>query len=175
MPALTVIGAQPELPAPVLKLTVPVALLGASVLGLALVEIPLVPSKLAAFGLEFSDLHQQRFTAIYALVVSYFLCAFVVYAFSDYVSWRRQEKIRYSRYLQMQKKDPPVPPAPAHPILSASGELARPEVPGPSPVYRGTASWTAALVASRMRAVFDFFLPIVFSLYVLQSLLLYGR
>ena len=150
------------------------ALLGLSMLGLALVKIPLVPSKLAAFGIEFSDMSRQNFALMYALVVGYFLAAFIIYALSDFIAWRRSEVIRYSAYLQAQEKDPPVPLSPVRQrLLGESGRPLRPDVPGLSPAYRGFASWPAAVFASRLRALFEFALPIVFAVYVLQELVRY--
>jgi hypothetical protein len=150
------------------------ALLGVSMLGLALVKVPLVPSKLAAFGIEFSDLNRQNFAFMYSLVVGYFLIAFLVYAFSDFVAWRRSEVIRYSAYLQAQRKDPPLVPSDLrNPLVGESGHPLRPQVPGPSPAYRGFASWGSAVIASRLRAIFEFALPVAFALYALRVLLSY--
>ena len=150
------------------------ALLGLSMLGLALVEVPLVPSKVAAFGIEFSDLSRQNFALMYALVVGYFLVAFLIYALSDFIAWRRSEVIRYSAYLQANEKDPPVPLRPLrHPLLAESGRPLRPDVLGSSPAYRGFASWSAAVFASRLRALFEFALPVAFALFVLRVLVRY--
>ncbi len=150
-------------------------LLGVSMLGLALVKVPLIPSKVATFGIEFSELHRQNFTSMFALVVGYFLIAFLVYSISDFIAWRRSEIIRCSAYLQAQEKDPPVPPAEMHHQLFAeSGRPLKPEALGPCPAYRGFASWTAAVFASRLRALFEFALPMAFAIYVLEVLLRYS-
>ena len=69
------------------------ALLGLSILGVALVKVPLVPEKLALLGIEFAKLQQGTFVRLYALVVFYYLIAFGIYAFTDYVAWRRKEVI----------------------------------------------------------------------------------
>jgi len=151
------------------------ALLGLSMLGLALVKVPLIPSKVAAFGIEFTELNRQNFALMYALVVAFFLIAFLVYSLSDFVAWRRSEVIRYSAYLQAHEKDPPISLSDLrHPLLGESGRPLRPQVPGPSPAYRGFASWSAAVLASRLRATFEFVLPIAFASYVLLVLLRYS-
>ncbi len=151
------------------------ALLGVAMLGLALVKVPLVPAKLAAFGIEFSEVNRENFAFMYALVVGYFLIAFVVYAFSDFVAWRRSEVIRYSAYTHAQQKDPLLsPPYLRSPLVGESGVPLRPAVSGRSPAYRGLASWASAVAASRLRAVFEFVLPVVFATYVLRQLLTYG-
>ena len=150
------------------------ALLGVSMLGLALVKVPLVPEKLGAFGIEFTDVNRQTFALMFALVVGYFLVAFLVYAVSDFVAWRRSEVIRYSAYVRLQEKDPPLTRADlATPLIGESGRPLKEHVPGPSPVYTGFASWKTALFASRLRALFEFVLPVIFALYVLQALLGY--
>ena len=51
----------------------PRSLLGLCVLGIGLVKVPLVPTKLSTFGIEFSQLNQQAFIYLYAAVVAYFL------------------------------------------------------------------------------------------------------
>lgn len=151
------------------------ALLGTAMLGLALVKVPLVPAKFAAFGIEFSEMNRQNFASMYALVVIYFLVAFVVYAFSDFVAWRRSEVIRYHAYEQAQQKDPPLAPSrPSGPLVGESGIPLRLAVNRPSPAYRGFASWASAVGASRLRAVFEFVLPVAFSAYVLRQLLTYS-
>jgi hypothetical protein len=151
------------------------ALLGTSMLGLALVEIPLIPLKLAAFGIEFSEVNRERFAAMYALVVLYFLVAFVVYALSDFVAWRRSEVIRYSAYVQAQRADPAPPPAVARPsLLTETGEPIETAPKPNSCAYQGFASWNAAVFVSRQRAVLEFAVPILFSLFTLFQLWRYN-
>ena len=151
------------------------ALLGMAMLGLALVKVPLVPAKFAAFGIEFSELNRQNFASMYALVVTYFLIAFVVYAFSDFVAWQRSEVIRYAAYVQAQLKEPSLSPSrSSSPLLGESGKPLHPAIPDPSPAYRGFASWASAVAASRLRAVFEFVVPVVFAAYVLCQLLAYA-
>ena len=144
------------------------SLLGLSMLGLALVAVPLVPEKFGVFGIEFSKVNQKTFLALYALMVSYYLIAFLLYALTDFVAWRRLEHIRRTAYIRAQggtdadvATELPRPPQPATNWLNR--EM--------NPVYRGFASFAAARLASRARAVFEFGLPIAFSLYVVIRLL----
>ncbi len=144
------------------------SLLGFSMLGLALVAVPLVPEKFGVFGIEFTKLNQKNFMATYALLIAYYLIAFAIYALTDYVAWRRSEHIRLSAYIRAQGASE----------AEISQELRRPPQPAKhwldqtmNPVYRGFASFAAARVASRARAAFEFGLPIAFGLYVVARLL----
>lgn len=63
-------------------------LLGISLLGIALKEAGLVPSKISGLGIEFQSANQQALLSIVAIVIVYFLVAFIIYAASDYLAWR---------------------------------------------------------------------------------------
>jgi hypothetical protein len=64
-------------------------LLGISMLGISVVQTGLVPSKISALGIEFAKSDQQTILSLLSLIVVYFLVAFVVYASSDFLAWRR--------------------------------------------------------------------------------------
>src|SRR5260221_1629280 len=64
-------------------------LLGISVLAIVLVKTGLVPTKISALGVEFSETHQQALLLIVSLVDIYFLFAFVIYATTDFFVWRK--------------------------------------------------------------------------------------
>ena len=149
------------------------SLLGLSMLGLALVWVPLVPTKFAAFGIEFAEVNRKAFVLLYALLVLYYLVAFLVYALSDFVAWRRSEIIRYSADERAQNANPPKPPPERNRVI-VTAEVSVPQhfVKG-NPVYRGFASWAAAVIASRLRAAFEFGLPIVFACVALYALISY--
>lgn len=63
-------------------------LLGISLLGVALIKAGLVPSKISGLGIEFQSANKQAFLSIVALVIAYFLFAFIIYAASDFLAWR---------------------------------------------------------------------------------------
>lgn len=154
------------------------ALLGVSLLGLALVKVPLVPTKLSALGIEFADVNQRMFVHLYSLVVVYFVLAFLIYGLTDLVAWARGEKIRHTAYKRVIDANAP-PPHPERPgAYVSAGKVVREELPQPfagdNPVYKGIASYRAAMVASRSRAVFEFALPIAFASYVLVQTYLYA-
>jgi heme/copper-type cytochrome/quinol oxidase subunit 2 len=70
-------------------------LLGVSALGIAIVKTGLVPSKIAALGIEFEQADKRALLIIMGVVILYFLIAFALYATSDYFAWR----YRYSESL----------------------------------------------------------------------------
>lgn len=62
--------------------------LAVSLIGVAMVQTGLVPTKIATFGIELEQPNRQALLFLIALVNIYFLIAFVIYAASDYRSWR---------------------------------------------------------------------------------------
>ena len=142
------------------------ALLGSAVLGIALVKVPLVPSKLSAFGLDFDAPNQRTLLALYALVVGYFLVAFLVYALTDYVAWRRSQVIFYREYI---RQDELVRKSLG---VKAEKEALRKWLEEGCP-YRGFASHHMATLASGLRAAFEFLVPIAVAAYAIAILLAY--
>src|SRR6266404_2153310 len=63
-------------------------LLATSAIGLVVRHAGLVPTKIAALGIEFSQIDQRVLLRAIAAIILYFLCAFVLYAMSDLVAWR---------------------------------------------------------------------------------------
>lgn len=63
-------------------------LLGISLLGVVLKKTGLVPSKISGLGIEFQNTDQRALLFIVAFVILYFLFAFIIYAFSDFLAWR---------------------------------------------------------------------------------------
>ncbi len=146
-------------------------LLGISMLGLALAKVPLVPTKFAALGIEFAEINRQAFVYLYALLVLYYLIAFVIYAFTDFVAWRRSEHIRYSAYLKAEKANRPEKSPSAYSVkVSVNQPFA-----GENPVYRGFAAYRTGVLASRVRATFEFGFPVGFALYALYELVVFAR
>lgn len=62
-------------------------LLISSVVGVLVRSLGLVPSKVSALGIELSAPAQKYFVFLVAAVVFYFLLAFVVYGWSDWLVW----------------------------------------------------------------------------------------
>lgn len=72
---------------------------GTLVLGIALTG--LVPTKIPAFGIDFTLADQHRFLGLLAAVVGYFLAAFVIYVYSDFCSWLNA--IRVAAYRETER------------------------------------------------------------------------
>ena len=65
-------------------------LLAASTAALVVSAMGLVPTKLAALGIEFAPPAQKSFLVIFAFVVGYFIIAFLVYGVADFFLWRKK-------------------------------------------------------------------------------------
>lgn len=63
-------------------------LLATGGLGIVIVEAGILPSKISALGIEFNPTNQKALLIAMACLIAYFLIAFVVYAWSDFLSWR---------------------------------------------------------------------------------------
>ncbi|HVF60811.1 MAG TPA: hypothetical protein VNJ70_13470 [Thermoanaerobaculia bacterium] len=64
------------------------ALLAVSAVGVAIVRTHLLPTKIVALGVDFSSTNQNALLNILALIIGYFVLAFLIYASSDFVAWR---------------------------------------------------------------------------------------
>jgi hypothetical protein len=63
-------------------------LLAVSALGAIMVKANIVPQKISALGIDFGEINRTVLLRSLALVVGYFLIAFILYAISDFVAWR---------------------------------------------------------------------------------------
>jgi hypothetical protein len=63
-------------------------LLGVSGAGIAMVKANLVPKEITTLGIKIGDINRTYLLWCVAIVVSYFLIAFFLYALSDVIEWR---------------------------------------------------------------------------------------
>ena len=63
-------------------------LLAVSALGIVMVKSGLIPSKISALGIEFSQADQNVLLYALAIITIYFLLAFIFYALSDFMNYR---------------------------------------------------------------------------------------
>lgn len=77
-------------------------LLGVSTLGIVMVKSGLIPSKISALGIEFSQADQTVLLYALAVITIYFLLAFIFYALSDFMNYRVETYISGVKY-QMNK------------------------------------------------------------------------
>lgn len=74
-------------------------LLLATMVGVLVSKAGLVPTKLAAFGVELAAPAQKTFVLLVALSVLYFIGAFLTYGISDFLIWRK----KYQDYLEAEE------------------------------------------------------------------------
>jgi hypothetical protein len=153
------------------------ALLGVSMLGVALVKVPLVPEKFSALGIEFAQVQQQTFVGLYALIVAFYLAAFLIYAATDFVAWQRQDAIMQNERAHelaerrnQRVKDGPLSGDPREGALAAVARVTlHPRIS--IPTFQGAASDRLAALLAGLRAAFEFALPMAFAGYALYALL----
>jgi hypothetical protein len=58
-----------------------------SAIGISIVFTGLIPTEIRTLGITFAEADRKSLLLIFALVVGYFLAAFVSYALSDYLEW----------------------------------------------------------------------------------------
>lgn len=136
-------------------------LLATSGVGIVMAKAALIPSKIAALGIEFTDASQAAIRISVAVLIIYFGCAFALYGSSDFVAWRLALHARardgFRRY-QLKQREPkdqeffPIAEPPLYPT-----EHALYWVGGPLSV---------------VRAIFEFALPMVVGAYAVRALLL---
>lgn len=66
------------------------SLLGVSALSIAMSITHLIPTKISALGVEFPPTEQGLFLLVVAGVVIFYLLAFIVYAWADYINWKTE-------------------------------------------------------------------------------------
>ena len=71
-------------------------LLASSTIALLIVHVGLIPERISAFGIELSAPAQSALLLMLVAVVIYFMVAFVIYGFADFLVWRH----KYHDYLE---------------------------------------------------------------------------
>ena len=64
-----------------------VYLLGLSAVGITIANTGLVPQEITTLGIKFAEADRQTLLVIFALVILYFLAAFIVYGLSDLLAF----------------------------------------------------------------------------------------
>jgi hypothetical protein len=130
-------------------------LLGTSALSLFISKTGSIPKEISALGISFEKADQHAFLVVFAMVISYFLIAFMVYGFSDYLAWKiaydKSSQLAYAEhYDRMERREP----LDSHPVDSWL------------PKWPRRLAWPMSLA----RAFFEFLLPIVVAIYSIYSL-----
>jgi hypothetical protein len=63
-------------------------LLGVGIVIICIIKTGMLPTKIEALGIEFSQTDQKYLFHILAAVVIYYLAAFLIYAVSDFILWK---------------------------------------------------------------------------------------
>lgn len=137
-------------------------LLGMSMLGIALVKTGLVPTKISALGVEFDKTSQQSLFVILCLITFYFAVVFLVYAAADFLTWR-QSLIDFR--IQRKRND-----------MAISSDHVEEEVELRYQKHVDSeVLYMFAVPVSILRALLEFLLPIVVSIYAVFTLWFAGR
>jgi len=145
-------------------------LLGVSVIGIALVKIGLIPSKISAFGIDFTPVNQKALVYLFAIIVIYFFVAFVIYSISDFIAWRLAFRSAVEEYLKKEIDRRKKYLKPRGIEVDEEEELDKELI---KYFGRGRMIFVLSKPASIIRVVFEFLLPIIAGLYTILSLILY--
>ena len=63
-------------------------LMASSVIGVVITKVGLVPSKISAFGVDFTSSNQQALMVLLASAIAYFAISFLVYVYSELTAWQ---------------------------------------------------------------------------------------
>lgn len=63
-------------------------LLMTSAIGIFVAFTGVIPTKISALGIELNASEQKAFLLMLALIIGYFLLAFLIYGFKDFLNWR---------------------------------------------------------------------------------------
>ena len=142
-------------------------LLSMSLIGFTIAKTGMVPSKIPSLGIEFLGDDQENLLFIVAIIVFYFLISFIIYAVSDYLSWKLEIKSRalekvVSDYEEVSHSGGAAPGSEEDCIETDMGKLHR--------KYRIYFKWV--IPTSIIRALFDFGLPIAAGVYVFLLLIM---
>lgn len=75
-------------------------LLITSLIGIAMVKAGIVPKKISALGVDLEPSNQGVLLYLVSAVIIYFLFAFVVYAGSDFIGWRKRVSLFYQENIK---------------------------------------------------------------------------
>lgn len=136
-------------------------LLGISVLSIFIAKTGLIPTKISALGIDLEKTNQNAFLVVMALIVLYFVAAFLIYGLADFLAWRvsynrsarqRHEEIFNELHRRMSSNDVSINTVKY--------------VPSRSSIWTGN----IALPVSLLRSLFEFLLPIVVGAYAICAL-----
>lgn len=133
------------------------SLLALSTIAVLIAHAGLIPNQISALGIELTSLNRSAFLMLFAAVVIYFLVAFAIYGFSDFLVWR----LKYHEYLAN--------------VETASQDWTLDDQHNYDEVRRRVPSivwlYRISKPAAYLRIAFEFLLPVFVGLYAIYALL----
>jgi hypothetical protein len=131
------------------------SLLGISAIGIVIVKIGLVPEKISALGIDFTTHNQQAFLHFLGWIVLFYSVAFMIYATSDFITWRLSFITEF-RTMLAKRRDPS-----GDPLGASDKEM----------LERLENKWSLFSTAtSAVRTAFEFVVPLIVASYSVISL-----
>ncbi|EGR3324812.1 hypothetical protein DMJ26_19880 [Vibrio parahaemolyticus] len=130
-------------------------LLGLSMLGVFFAKTGIVPRKISTLGIELAATEQSSFFYVLAAMLVYFVFAFALYAFSDFIVWKKAvielDVSEYKNYV-IERETEHQQQNPIDEEVSSSRLM----------LYRKNRVWLSAKKpVSLARSFFEFILPII--------------
>lgn len=134
-------------------------LLIANMIGILIVKVGLIPTQISTLGIILSFKEQNAFIFIIAGIIVYFSCAFIIYAINDFLIWLRKYQdylisvVTYKENYSQEDEYEYRQQINETPKIDSLYKLSKP--------------------SAYLRVAFDFILPITFSLYTLNFIILF--
>jgi hypothetical protein len=163
-------------------------LLGMGAAGIAIVFTGLLPTEIRTLGITFAEADRNSLLLIFALVVAYFLAAFVSYALSDYLEWRSAKRelamIQLRKHFREQRTEmehkltdtqrPVVPPTSEVRRFPLEGQEALDAIDKAERELSEVSGRTIRFAESiiRLRFAFEFLIPPIVGLFSIAALVI---
>jgi hypothetical protein len=144
-------------------------LLGVSIIGIVLAKAGLMPQKISSLGVEFTPINQKFLLNLCAIIVAYFLIAFIIYAATDFIAWRLawrdvwKGSLRKRKYIEKDNVEAKYITEQERKIE----ELVEARFKGNRIIF---AIYGPTMI---IRALFEYLLPIIVGLYTILSLMIF--
>jgi hypothetical protein len=133
------------------------SLLAVSLVALVIVKVGLLPEEITTLGIKFAAHDKGRLIILFVFIISFYLAAFMIYALSDFIAWRlafiaeRKKIFKESRETLIKESV----------VLEKDLQISILEN-----------KWdSVSTTTSRIRAIFEFVVPIAIAIYSIIILL----
>lgn len=156
-----------------------VYLLGTSVVGIAILKTGLIPTKITALGIELERADREAFLALLGWVVFYFLAAFIVYAFSDFLAWWEEYRLALAE-IDFGAKDTELLREERRRVEGRSDDYSEARIQrlreerqrAAESVRRLGRTWRTGVLVATIRALLEYLLPVLVGAYAAYILIL---